>query len=83
MIGVVDQQIAQLHEIYWDIDRKTARTGGWILDTGVTKHGASSLGVSRKDSVTNSIGSASGVNERSRKHKIVSVSNANSQFFPN
>ena len=80
MIDVVDQQMAQLHEIEWAPDRKTARTGIWVLDTGATEHGALLLVVLRKDGVTDGIERVSGGNERGRKHKIVSVSNANLRF---
>ena len=57
-----------------------ACTGSWVLDTGVTEHGYPSLCVSRKDGVTDGVGRASRGNEQGRKHKIVSVSNANFQF---
>ena len=79
-IDVVDQQMAQLHEIDRAPYRETARRGVWVLDMGVTEHGALSLGVSRKDGVNNGVGRVSGSNERGREHKIVSVINANSQF---
>ena len=46
----------------------------------MTKHRSPSLGVSRKDGVIYSVGRVSGGNEQGSKHKIVSVSNANSQF---
>ena len=38
------------------------------------------MGVLRKDGVTGGIGRVSGGNEWGRKHKIVSVRNANSRF---
>ena len=79
-IDVVDQQMAQIHKIEWAPDRETARTGSWVLDTGVTEHGGPSLGVLSKDGSTKGVGRVSGSNERSRKHKIVSVSNANLHF---
>ena len=80
MINVVDHKMAQLHRIDRALDRETARTRIWLLDTGVTEHGASSLGVSRKDGFNNGVERASGGNKRAREHKIVSVSNANSRF---
>ena len=46
----------------------------------MTERGFLSLGVLRKDGVTNGVGRVNGGNERGRKHKIVSVSNANSRF---
>ena len=81
MIDVVDQKMAQLHKIDRAPDRKMARTGSWVLDTGVTEHGALSLGVLRKDGVTDGIGRVSGGNERGRIHKIVSVRNMNSRLY--
>ena len=80
MIDVVDQQMAQLHKIDQATDRKTACTGRSVLDTGVTENGALSLGVSRKDGVNNVVGREIRGNEQGRKHKIVSVSNANSKL---
>ena len=77
---VVDHQMAQLHKIDRAPDRETARTGIWVLDTGVTEHRASSLGVSRKDGVNDSVGRVSGINERGCEHKIVSVRNSNSRI---
>ena len=79
-IDVVDQKMAQLHKIDQASYRKTERTGSWVLDTGVTEHGAPSLGVLRKNGVNNGVGRVSGGNERGREHKIVSISNANSRF---
>ena len=72
--------MAQIHEIEWEPDRKTARTGSWLLDTGVTEHGSLSLGVLRKDGITDGVGRVSGGNEPVRKHKIVSIRNSNSRF---
>ena len=46
----------------------------------MTEHGAPSLGVSRKDGVTDGVGRVSGGNERGREYKIVSVRNANSRL---
>ena len=80
MIDVVDQQMAPLHKIDRAPDRKTARTGSWVLDTGVTEHGAPLVVVSRKDGVNNGVVRVSDGNEWGHKHKIVSVSNANSRF---
>ena len=80
MINVIDQKMDQLHETVRALDHKTARTGSWVLDTGVTEHGALLLGVSRKDGVNGGVGRVSGGNGRGRKHKIVSVSNATSRF---
>ena len=80
-IDVVNQQMAQLHEIEWAPDCETSRIWIWVLDTGVTEHGAPSMGASRKYGVTDIVVRASGGNERVRKHKIVSISNANSQFY--
>ena len=80
MIDVVDQQRAQLHRIDRAPDRETAHTGSWVFDTGVTKHGAPSMGVSRKDGVNDLVGRVSGGNEQGREHKSVSVSNANLRF---
>ena len=47
----------------------------------MTEHGAPSLGVSTNDGVNYGVGSVSSSNERGRKHKIVSVSNAKSRFY--
>ena len=80
MIDVVDQQMAPLHKIDRAPDRKTARTGSWVLDTGVKEHGAPLVVVSRKDGVNNGVVRVSDGNEWGHKHKIVSVSNANSRF---
>ena len=79
-IDVVDQQMAQLQKIDWAPDRKTARTGSWLLDTGVAEHGSPSMGVSGNCGVNDRVGRVSGGNERVREHKIVSVRNANSRF---
>ena len=54
--------MAQLHQIDWAPDREKARTGSWLLDTGVTEHGAPFLGVSRKYGVSDSVGRVSGGN---------------------
>ena len=62
-IDVVNQKMAQLHEIDLAPGRETARTGRWVLDTGVTEHGAPPLGVSRKDGVIDSVGRVSSGNE--------------------
>ena len=72
--------MAQLHKIERAPDRKTACTGSWVLDTGMTEHGSPSLGVSRKYVINDGVGRVSGGNERGSKYKIVSVSNANSRF---
>ena len=80
MIDVIDQQMAELHKIDRAPDRKTERTGIWVLDTGVTEHGAPLLGVLRKDGVHDGVGRVIGSNEQGCEHKIVSVSNENSQF---
>ena len=81
LINVIDQQMAQLHEIDRAPDRGTACTGIWVLYTGVTEKGGPLLGVSRKDGVNDGVGKVSGGNERGREHKIMSVSNDNSQFY--
>ena len=62
--------MVQLHEVKWDPDHKTARTGNWVLDTGVMEHGAPLVGVSIKDGVTNGVGRVSGGNKQGRKHKL-------------
>ena len=80
LIDVVDQEMAQLHKIDWAQDREKARTERWLLDTGVTEHGALFLGVSRKYGVNNGEGRVSGGNERGRENKILSVSNVNSRY---
>ena len=80
LISVVDHQMAQLHKIDRAPDRKTACTGIWVLDTGMTKHGAPSLVVSKNNGVNGGVGRVSRNNKRDRKHKIVSVRNANSQL---
>ena len=80
MIDVVDQQMDQLHKINRAPDRETVCTGRWVLDTGVTEYGAPSLGVLRKDGISNVVGRVSGGNEHGREHKIASVRNANSQL---
>ena len=72
--------MAQLHKIEWAPDCDTARTGSSVLDTGVTEHRDLLIGALRKDGVTNSVGRVSGSNKQGRKHKIVSISNANSWF---
>ena len=72
--------MVQLHEIDRALDLKTACTGSRVSNTGVTEHRAPSLGVSRKDGVTDIVGRVSGGNERGHKHKTVSASNANSRF---
>ena len=46
----------------------------------MSEHRAPLLGVSRKDDITDGVGMVSGGSERGCKHKIVSVSNANSRF---
>ena len=46
----------------------------------MTEHRALSLGISRKDGVTDGIGGVSGGNEQGRKYNIVSVSNVNLRF---
>ena len=81
MIDVVAQQMAQLHKMDRALDRETAGTGIWVLDTGVMEHRALSLGVLRKDVVKDGEVRVRCSNERVREHKIVSVSNANSQFY--
>ena len=80
MIDVVNQQMAQLHEIGRAPDLETVCTGSWVLDTGVTEHGAPLMGVSRKGGVNDGVGRLSGGNERGLKHKKNSVSNANLRF---
>ena len=62
MINVITQQMAQLREVEWAPDRKIARTGSWVLDTGVTEHWDQSLGVSRNDGITYGVGRVRGVN---------------------
>ena len=80
-IDVVDQKMAQLHKIDQAPYRKTARTGSWLLDTGVMEQGDPFLGVSGKDGVTNGLGRVRGGNAWGRKHKTVSVSNVKSRFL--
>ena len=81
MIDVVDQQISKLHKIEWAPDLKTARTGSWVLDTGMTEDWAPSLSISRRDGITDGVGRLSSGDERGREHKIVSISNANLRFY--
>ena len=79
-IDVVNQQMAQLHKIDRAPDRETACIGIWVLDTGMTKHGAPLLVVLKNNGVNGGVGRVSRNNKRDRKHKIVSVRNANSQL---
>ena len=81
LIDVVNQQMDQLHEIDWALDRETACAGNWLFDTGMMEHRALSLGVLRKDRVNKGVWRVSGGNEQGREHKIVSVNHANSRFY--
>ena len=47
----------------------------------MTEHGDPSLGILRNDGVADGVGRVIVGNERSLKHKVVSVSNANLQFY--
>ena len=61
--------MAQFHEIDQATDRETSCTGSWVLDTGVTEHGAPLPGVSGKDGVNDGLGRLIGGNERVREHR--------------